>query len=44
MQAKLSGGEKFAQYSTINLGNGIYYWRLRDAERTIKNGKLAIMK
>ena len=44
IQAKLSGGGNFAQYSTLNLSNGIYYWRLTDTERTIKTGKLAIMK
>ena len=44
IESRLTGGANFAQYSTTNLSNGIYYWRLRDTDRTIKTGKLAIMK
>jgi hypothetical protein len=44
MLENLSEGQTFAQYSTANLANGVYYWRLRDSERTIKSGKLVIMK
>jgi hypothetical protein len=42
--SELNGGEVFVQYSTASLTNGVYYWRLRNTERTIKSGKLVIMK
>ena len=44
MHANLADGENFAQYSISNLANGIYHWRLKDSDRVIKSGKLAIMK
>ena len=44
IDAELSDGETMAQYSTANFTNGVYFWRLRDVDRTIKTGKLAIMK
>ena len=44
METTLSNGDTYAQYSTANISNGIYYWRLRDAERIIKTGKLVILK
>jgi hypothetical protein len=40
----LVNGQNFAQYSTGNLTSGIYYWRLKDVERTIRTDKIAIMK
>jgi hypothetical protein len=44
MSANLGKGQTSAQYSITNLSNAIYYWRLKDAQRTIKVGKIAIMK
>jgi K+-transporting ATPase c subunit len=44
MSANLGQGQTSAQYSVTNLSNAIYYWRLKDAQRTIKVGKIAIMK
>jgi hypothetical protein len=44
MSARLANGQTSAQYSISNLSNAIYYWRLKDAQRTIKVGKIAIMK
>lgn len=44
LKTSLNGGGNFVQYSTGNLSNGVYYWRLRETERTIKVGKLVIMK
>jgi len=44
MQAQLGGTQNFAQFSTGSLSNGLYYWVLKTGERTIKTGKVAIMK
>ena len=44
MSEQLNSGQTFAQYSVGNLGNAIYYWRLKDRSRTIKVGKIAVMK
>ena len=44
MQAQLGGAQNFAQFGTGSLSNGLYYWVLRNSERTIKTGKVAIMK
>ena len=44
LSAKLGNGQTTAQYSISSLSNAIYYWRLRDSQRTIKVGKIAVMK
>jgi hypothetical protein len=41
---RLGETQSLAQYSTGNLSNGLYYWRLKDSTRTIKAGKVVIMK
>jgi hypothetical protein len=40
----LGSGQTFAQFSVENLSSGIYYWKLKDSERTIKTGKVAIIQ
>jgi hypothetical protein len=44
MSAQLANGQTSAQYSVSNLSNAIYYWRLKDSQRTIKVDKIAVMK
>jgi Secretion system C-terminal sorting domain len=44
ISSKLADGQTFAQYSVSSLSEAIYYWRLKDGERIIKTGKVAIMK
>ena len=41
---RLGETQSMAQYSTGNLSNGLYYWRLKDSTRTIKTGKVVIMR
>ena len=41
---RLGETQNMAQYSTGNLSSGLYYWRLKDSARTIKAGKVVIMK
>ena len=44
MQQSLGNGQNFAQFGTATLSNGLYYWMLKDSDRIIKTGKVAIMK
>jgi hypothetical protein len=44
LEQKLAEGQMATQYSTDNIGNGLYYWALKDSLRTIKTGKVVIMK
>jgi hypothetical protein len=40
----LSNGQTFAQFNVDYLSSGIYYWRLKDGQRTIKADKVAIIR
>ena len=44
LQQTLGNTQNSAQFNTGNLSNGLYYWVLKDPERTIKTGKVAIIK
>lgn len=44
LNSNLSSTQTSAQYSTENLSSGLYYWRLKDSARTIKTGKVVIIK
>ena len=44
IQQSLSNGQNFAQFNTGMLSNGLYYWVLKDSNRIIKTGKVAIIK
>ncbi len=44
IQQALGSTQTFAQFPTSNLSNSLYYWMLKDNDRIIKTGKVAIMK
>jgi hypothetical protein len=44
MQQILGSSQTFAQFSTGGLSSGLYYWVIKDSERIIKTGKVAIMQ
>jgi hypothetical protein len=44
MTQQLVEGQNFSRYGTEGLISGLYYWRLKDSARTIKAGKIIIMK
>ncbi len=44
LKDQLGSAQNYAQFSTSNLSNGLYYWVLKDSARTIDTGKVAVIK
>jgi hypothetical protein len=44
LHQELGSNQTFAQFNVDYLSSGIYYWRLKDSQRTIKADKVAIIR